>query len=126
MTALSERPRAPAALRPGARLTAPAPPERLAALRLLTGGFAWLYLAARVPHLLASARLPAVVGQPVGVLGGLDRPPPVLAVHLLIVAVLAAGLGFVSGWRWRLSGPALMNATEWDRFRARLFGDSKL
>jgi len=46
---------------------APAPPERLAALRVAIGGYALVYLVSLVPELAALARLPAAQFAPVGV-----------------------------------------------------------
>src|SRR5690349_7756163 len=46
---------------------APAPAERLAALRILVGAYALVYVVARLGELIATARLPAAQLQPVGV-----------------------------------------------------------
>ena len=62
-----------------------APPERLAALRLLVGGFATVYLAARVVHLISFVDFappsfaPAGVGRPLlgAALTMADVVPPV-------------------------------------------------
>lgn len=86
----------------------PAPPERLATLRILVVGFALGYLVVRTPHLLDVARLADVAPgrfAPVGPLVLLDAPPaPVMVAAVLAVTIAAAAAGLV-GWRWRVSGP---------------------
>lgn len=88
------------------RFLAAAPPQRLAALRLLVGGFALCYLVARLPHWLAVARFDGPRFDPVGPLWFLDGPVPPGISHGVLVAAMLAGAGFVAGWRWRASGPA--------------------
>ena len=58
------------------RLLSPAPAERLAAARVLIGGYGLVYLVARMPHLLDLSALPPGRWQPVGILEGLGSPPP--------------------------------------------------
>lgn len=103
--------RAAAAL--AARLLAPAPPERLAALRVLVCGFATAYLVGRLPHVVDSASLPAHRWVPVGILRPLPAPPPApLALGLGLVAP-ALGLAATFGWHWRASGPLLAASSLW-------------
>lgn len=88
-----------------AGLLAPAPAERLAALRALVFGFGALYLAGRFPHVVDSTTLGPHRWAPVGVLRPLGSPPPAAAVlGLAGLAVPAAAMAAL-GWRWRLTGP---------------------
>jgi hypothetical protein len=83
-----------------------APARRLATLRLLTGAFALTYLAFQLPILLDQSRLPVDRWEPPGVLGPLGSPPAVGLVHLGLGLTLLAGVGYLIGWRYRVSGPA--------------------
>lgn len=87
---------------------APAPAERLAALRILVVTFALIYLVVRLPHLVDVARLADVAPdrfRPVGPLVILDAPPTPLVAQLVTGLTLALGVAALVGWRWRLSGP---------------------
>ena len=85
---------------------APAPAERLALLRILVGGFGVLYLAVFGWNLVSVAGFEGSQFEPVGVVGALGSPLAASLVYGLVVATFVAGLGFVAGWRFRLSGPA--------------------
>lgn len=90
------------------RYLAAAPPERLAALRVVSAAFAVVYLVVRLPHLLDVARLAHAAPerfQPVGPLVVLADPLPVSAVATLVVATIVVGSAALAGWRWRVSGP---------------------
>lgn len=90
-----------------ARWLAPeAPAERLAAVRILVGAFAFLYLALRLPHILSYLSFPARQFEPVGVLSPFGAPPPAALVVAAMALALLATLGFALGWRFRLTGPA--------------------
>lgn len=102
----SRRPTSEAVASLDRRFLAPAPPQRLAALRLLVGGYALGYLVARLPHWLAVARFDGPRFEPVGPLWFLDGPVPPGVSHGVLAAAVLAGAGFVAGWRWRVSGPA--------------------
>jgi len=85
---------------------APAPAERLAALRLLVGAFAWIYLVTRLPHLASFGHLDPAGFRPIGVVDLLTDAP--LSDPLALALVLAAallGAAFVAGWRFVVSGP---------------------
>ena len=88
-------------------LLAPAPARRLAALRVLVGLFATLYVAIRLPPFLALAR-PAASStfEPVGALWFLGGPLPPSVVVVAVLATLVSGVGFTLGWRFRLTGPS--------------------
>lgn len=81
------------------------PAERLAAVRVLTGLFTFVYLAARVPHTLSYIGFPARQFAPVGVLASLGAPPPGWLVVAVTVAAVASALAFLLGWRFRVTGP---------------------
>jgi hypothetical protein len=81
--------------------------QRLAAVRILVGGYALVWLLVRLPHLLDVAGFgddPRF--DPVGPLWFLDRPLAELPARLVLLATVAAGVAAVTGWRWRVSGPA--------------------
>jgi Vitamin K-dependent gamma-carboxylase len=85
---------------------APAPPERMAALRILIGTFAVGYLVVRTPHLFTVAEFDAGRFEAVGVLAGFDTPFAAGVFRVLVVATIVTGIGFVAGWRYRAVGPA--------------------
>jgi hypothetical protein len=101
---------------------APAPAARLAALRILVGAYALVYVVARLGELIATARLPAAQLQPVGVVrvlrlfdadtgAGAPLPPAVaIAIAAATVALLAA---FCAGYRFRVTGPAAALGLLW-------------
>ncbi|MDX2088961.1 MAG: HTTM domain-containing protein [Kofleriaceae bacterium] len=81
---------------------APAPAERLAAVRMLVGTFALLWVAGRLAESYAVAKLPAGHWKPIGITRLLDAPlPPTVTLVLGIVTVLLL-LAFVLGawFRW--------------------------
>jgi hypothetical protein len=84
---------------------APAPPERLAALRIAIGGFALVWMIARLPEVLSVARLPATEFAPVGVIRVLAMPVPVVAVVAIAVATAACLIGFTAGLGYRITAP---------------------
>jgi hypothetical protein len=90
-----------------------APAERLAAVRLLTGLYALVYLATRVPHTLSYLRFAPRQFAPVGVLSFLHAPPPGWAVVALTVATVLAAVAFVLGWRFRVTGPVCAVLSLW-------------
>jgi len=84
---------------------APMPAERLATLRVITGAFATLYLLLRSPHLTGYAHFPARQFAPIGVVTLLDAPLPAGLAYAVFAVTLLCGVAFVSGARYRLSGP---------------------
>lgn len=92
---------------------APAPPERLAALRIAIGGFATLWTAARLPELMAAARSPASQFAPVGVIRVLATPLPPVAVLAIAVATVALLAAFTVGLRYRVIAPLAAAAALW-------------
>jgi hypothetical protein len=92
---------------------APAPPERLAAVRILVGGFAVVYLLARWSHLTSYGRFDAGQFAPVGIVGLLARPWPAPAVLAVAALGLVLGVAFTLGRHYRLSGPGFALALLW-------------
>lgn len=90
---------------PVERFLAPAPPERLATLRILVGAFATAWATVRLPEHLAQAGRPAHHWHPSGIWSLLDAPPPDLVVDGLALALPVLGLLFVVGWRFGAVGP---------------------
>lgn len=90
---------------PVAWLLAPAPAARLAALRILVGGYATVWATVRLPAHLAHADQVADRWDPVGVLAPLGSPPPDAVVVAVAVAAPLLGLLFVAGCGFRLAGP---------------------
>ncbi len=84
----------------------PAPAKRLAVLRLLVGGFGVGYVALRAPNFVSYASFDDSQFAPVGLATLLDGPLPGVVLRLLVAATLVAGVAFLAGWRFRVSGPA--------------------
>jgi hypothetical protein len=84
---------------------APAPPERLAALRIAIGAFAVLWVVAQLPEVLALARLPASQLEPVGVIRVLGAPLPPVAIAAIAVATVGLLIAFTAGLRYRITAP---------------------
>ncbi len=92
-------------MRRGLRWFEPAPARRLGLLRVLIGSAAVVYVAVRARHLASFGTFDAGRFDPVGPVGLLDTPLPAWLVGALVLAALAAGVAFVAGWRFRVSGP---------------------
>ena len=99
------RPSAAVATSADSWLLAPAPPTRLAVLRVLIGGYCLVHLLATAPSLLQIARLRDEQFAPVGILSWLSEPVSRGFVAAGLAVAAAAGVAVVAGWRWRLSGP---------------------
>ena len=82
-----------------------APASRLAALRLLLGGYALVYLVVRFPHVVGVASFSPRQFAPVGPVALLDAPMPWALVVTIAAAGVTSGIAFVAGWRYRVSGP---------------------
>jgi hypothetical protein len=87
-------------------LFAAAPAERLAVLRMLTGGFGVVYLLVRFPAFAALRDAAPGRFDAVGALWLLAKPLPDGVLLALIVAALLAGIAFTAGAWFRISGPA--------------------
>jgi hypothetical protein len=84
---------------------APAPAERLAAVRILVGLFALIYLLAQVGPLWQLTALPVRSWEPVGPLVGLDGPLPVPLWRGLVIGCLALAAAFTAGAWYRVVAP---------------------
>lgn len=91
----------------------PAPAERLAALRILIGGYALVYVVARLPELASVARYGRHQFRPVGVVRVLDAPLPPSAVLVIAIVTSVLLAAFVAGYRFRLTGPLAALALLW-------------
>jgi hypothetical protein len=81
-----------------------APPERLAMLRILIGGFAVAYLLIRLPVFLQLGdRRNGFDGA--GLASALGGPVPSAVIDATIAVTVLTGIGFVVGWRFRSVGP---------------------
>jgi hypothetical protein len=85
---------------------APAPPERLAAVRLLVGSFAVIYLLATAPKFLAVSRFSPQDFAPVGPLAWLHGPFPASVISVALVLCVLTGIAFTLGLAYSLSAPA--------------------
>lgn len=92
---------------------APAPAERLATVRILTGSFACLYLLGRAPVLADFSAFDAARFEPVGPVSLLSAPLPGAAVWALWALCSLLGLAFSAGYRFALSGPAFAALFLW-------------
>ncbi|MGN6110369.1 MAG: HTTM domain-containing protein [Kofleriaceae bacterium] len=92
---------------------APAPAERLAALRICLGLYAFGYVVSRFGELVSIARLAPAHFRPIGVARVLDAPLPpgvAIAIAAATAALLAA---FVLGIRFRIVAPLAAAALLW-------------
>lgn len=86
-------------------LFAAAPPQRLAALRILVGGYAVVFLLARWPSFWGAPGLPARQFEPVGPLWWMSEPLAPAVARAGLVALVVLGVLFVAGIGWRVVGP---------------------
>ncbi len=84
---------------------APAPAARLGALRIVTGLFASVYVAARLVYFGSYNKLGPPQFKPIGVVSLLEAPLPPTATWTLAIAAVVSGAAFTAGWRYRLTGP---------------------
>ncbi|NVB84098.1 MAG: HTTM domain-containing protein [Kofleriaceae bacterium] len=92
---------------------APAPAQRLAALRILIGGYALVYVVGRLPEIATLSRYGASQFRPVGVVRLLDAPlPPGIAIAIATATCLLLA-AFVAGAYYRISGPLAAAALLW-------------
>ena len=82
-----------------------APARRLAAFRVLTGGFAVTYLVPRFPYFLDLTDLDRGRWDPPGVLGPVASPPSAALVTAVLVLAVVSGAAYTAGWRFRWTGP---------------------
>lgn len=83
-----------------------APARRLATFRLLTGGFALVYLVGRIPYFLDLTRLHASRWVPPLALRPLGDPPAQGVAVVILGLAIVTGIAYTAGWRFRWTGPA--------------------
>jgi Vitamin K-dependent gamma-carboxylase len=86
-------------------LLEPAPPERLAALRMLVVGYAAVFLALQWSTLWHLDALPTRQFEPVGVLWWMHSPMGSPTLHIIMVVLAVVTIGALVGWRWAITGP---------------------
>jgi hypothetical protein len=92
---------------------APAPAERLAALRIAVGAFATLWLIGRLTELAAVASGPASQFAPVGAIGVLKAPLPPGVAIAIAVATIALLAAFTAGVGYRVVAPLAAAGALW-------------
>jgi hypothetical protein len=93
---------------------APAPPERLAALRVIVGLFTWGYLLARWPYFTDYARSSPADFRPIGVVSlVLTAPLPAALSHVLMALAAVTGAAYVAGFRYRVAAPLFAALVLW-------------
>ena len=98
------------------------PARRLATIRILVGGFAVVYLTARLGHLLSYASFAPELFAPVGPVRILDTPLPRQAAGAIPVVTLLLAVAFTLGWRFRICGPMFGIALLWTLSYRNSFG----
>ncbi|MCH8814991.1 MAG: HTTM domain-containing protein [Chloroflexi bacterium] len=83
----------------------PAPATRLAALRIIIGGFALGYVVIRGPHLMGYADFDASQFEPTGVTSVLSGTLSDDVLGALVMITILAGVAFVTGAGYRVTGP---------------------
>lgn len=91
----------------------PLPAERLAAMRILVGLFALIYLISRHRYLLSPATMPAQAFEPVGLGLWLQGPLSAPALYLAYAFSLLSALAFVGGWYFAWSAPLFALSLLW-------------
>lgn len=100
----------------------PMPAERLAALRVVVGSFAAIYLVARAPHLIGYGSFDPHMFDPVGVVSLLETPLPAWAVWAQVLVTAALAIAFAVGWRFRVTGPLFAALCLWTLTYRHSFG----
>jgi hypothetical protein len=86
-------------------LLAPAPAQRVAALRVLVGGYAFAVVLVQLPEYLDMTDHDARRFEPLGLVSLLGEPASRGTLQALLAATLVLGAAFVAGWRFRVTGP---------------------
>ena len=89
------------------------PARRLAALRILVGGFAIIYLCTQLPFWIGYARFDPRDFKPLGVVKLLSTPLPDAAHYATIVAAIGLAFAFTAGVRYRVVAPLFALALLW-------------
>jgi hypothetical protein len=85
-------------------LMAPAPSGRLNVVRLLTIGYALVWIAVRTSHWLDLSRLPSARSEPVGIVNWIGTQSTA-TVTVIVVLTVVAGLAALGDVAWPLSAP---------------------
>jgi hypothetical protein len=99
-----------------------APAERLAAVRILVGAFAVVYLAVRAVSLASVASFKAADFKPVGPIRLLDGPVAPWLVYAAVGATMLLSIPFLLGYRFRWTGPAFAALLLWTTSYRNSFG----
>lgn len=91
----------------------PAPPQRLALLRILIGAYGLALVVVRGQDLLRITSMGVRFFEPVGVVTLLSDPMSQLWLRVLMLLLLGANIAFVFGWRFRVTGPVYAAALLW-------------
>jgi hypothetical protein len=92
---------------------APAPAERLAVLRILTGLFASIYVAVRIVYFASYAKLGPQQFKPIGIVSFIDAPAsPTFTWTIAIITVLS-GAAFTAGFYYRIAAPLFGASLLW-------------
>lgn len=89
------------------------PAERVAALRIITGGFALVYIVARASHLTGYAHFPDHDFAPIGIASPLSTPLPAALTYAIFALSVVCGGAFVAGAYYRLTGPLFAAGFLW-------------
>jgi len=84
----------------------PAPAERIAILRIATGGFALWYLLSRYEMLQKLSRSDVTMFEPVGLAKILYEPMAPGVFTLLLLVTILFNVAYIAGWKFKWSGPA--------------------
>ena len=98
------------------------PAERLAMVRILVGIYAVIFLAVRTPHLMSYADYASNFFQPVGLATLLDAPLPAWLAKGLVVVTLLLSVTFLTGFRFRITGPLFAAVQLWVLTYSNSFG----
>jgi len=82
-----------------------APPERLAAIRVLVGAFGAVYCTVRAPSIASVAGLHGTSFAPIGVVRVLSAPLPAPVVWALVIATVILAWTFALGFRHKILAP---------------------
>ncbi len=91
----------------------PVPAGRLAALRVLVGAFAVVFLLVRGRSLAGVGGFPSEQFEPVGLASLLAQPLPPAVVTASVVLAIASGLGFTVGAWFKVTGPVFALLLLW-------------
>ena len=83
----------------------PMPVERLAILRIATGGFSIWYLLSRFGMLQRMVSSDTSNFEPVGILSWMSTPLPPDLFYVITIILIGLNIAFILGWKFRTTGP---------------------